>query len=150
MDFKKKIFVNRELSDAEVLFVKSTLNDLDLESYLQDCFIYICLYENGVLEISSVKDDYIYLVSKEFNITNKMAMQYLKNKTEIEQEVNKVLYWNGINNIKKYVPVVFDDGKSVSYANFNVYAEGVPEAVKTLNDMYFDDYMYLEDVDEEI
>lgn len=149
MDFKKKIFVNRELSDAEVLFVKSTLNNLDLESYLQDCFIYICLYENGVLEISSVKDDYIYLVSKEFNITNKMAMQYLKNRTEIEQELNKVLYWNGINNIKKYVPVVFDDGKSVRYANFNVYAEGVPEAVKALSDMYFDEYMYLEDVDEE-
>lgn len=150
MDFKKKIFVNRELSDAEVLFVKSTLKNIDLESYLKDCFIYVCLYENGVLEISSVKDDYIYLVSKEFNITNKMAMQYLKNRTEIEQEVNKVLYWNGINNIKKYIPVVFDDGKSVSYANFNVYAEGVPEAVKTLSDMYFDDYMYLEDVDEEI
>lgn len=149
MDFKKKIFVNRELSDAEVLFVKSTLKNIDLESYLQDCFIYVCLYENGVLEISSVKDDYIYLVSKEFNITNKMAMQYLKNRTEIEQELNRVLYWNGINNIKKYVPVVFDDGKSVSYANFNVYAEGVPEAVKTLSDMYFDDYMYLEDVDEE-
>jgi hypothetical protein len=148
MDFKKKIFVNRELSDAEVLFVKSTLKNMDLESYLQDCFIYVCLYENGVLEISSVKDDYIYLVSKEFNISNKMAMQYLKNRTEIEQELNKVLYWNGINNIKKYVPVVFDDGKSVSYANFNVYAEGVPEAVKTLSDMYFDDYMYLEDVDE--
>ena len=148
MDFKKKIFVNRELSDAEVLFVKSTLKNMDLESYLQDCFIYVCLYENGVLEISSVKDDYIYLVSKEFNISNKMAMQYLKNRTEIEQELNKVLYWNGINNIKKYVPVVSDDGKSVSYANFNVYAEGVPEAVKTLSDMYFDDYMYLEDVDE--
>jgi len=150
MDFKKKIFVNRELSDAEVLFVKTTLENIDLESYLQDCFIYVCLYENGVLEISSVKDDYIYLVSKEFNITNKMAMQYLKNRTEIEQEINRTLYWNGINNIKKYVPVVFDDGKSVSYADFNVYAEGVPEAVKTLNDMYFDDYMYLEDVDEEI
>jgi len=150
MDFKKKIFVNRELSDAEVLFVKSTLKNIDLESYLQDCFIYVCLYENGVLEISSVKDDYIYLVSKEFNINNKMAMQYLKNRTQIEQELNKVLYWNGINNIKKYVPVVFDDGKSVSYANFNVYAEGVPEAVKTLSDMYFDDYMYLEDVDEEV
>lgn len=150
MDFKKKIFVNRELSDAEVLFVKSTLKNIDLESYLKDCFIYVCLYENGVLEISSVKDDYIYLVSKEFNITNKMAMQYLKNRTEIEQELNRVLYWNGINNIKKYIPVVFDDGKSVSYANFNVYAEGVPEAVKTLSDMYFDDYMYLEDVDEEI
>jgi len=149
MDFKKKIFVNRELSDAELLFVKSTLKNIDLESYLQDCFIYVCLYENGILEISSVKDDYIYLVSKEFNITNKMAMQYLKNRTQIEQELNKVLYWNGINNIKKYVPVVFDDGKSVSYANFNVYAEGVPEAVKTLSDMYFDEYMYLEDVDEE-
>jgi hypothetical protein len=150
MDFKKKIFVNRELSDAEVLYVKSSLKNIDLESYLKDCFIYVCLYENGILEISSVKDDYIHLVSKEFNITNKMAMQYLRNRTEIEQELNKVLYWNGINNIKKYVPVVFDDGKSISYANLNVYAEGVPEAVKTLSDMYFDDYMYLEDVDDEV
>ena len=49
MDFKKKIFVNRELSDAEVLFVKSTLKNIDLESYLTDCFIYVCFYENGIL-----------------------------------------------------------------------------------------------------
>lgn len=150
MDFRNKIFVNRELTDEEVDLVKSTLESIDLESYLENSFIYVCLYDNGAIEISSVKDDYIYLISKEFNITNKMAIQYLKYKAEIEQELNKVLYWNGINNIKKYVPVVFDDGKNIEYADFNVYSEGVIEAVKTLNDMFFDNYMYLEDVDEEI
>lgn len=150
MDFRNKIFVNRELTDEEVDLVKSTLESIDLESYLENSFIYVCLYDSGAIEISSVKDDYIYLISKEFNITNKMAIQYLKYKAEIEQELNKVLYWNGINNIKKYVPVVFDDGKNIEYADFNVYSEGVIEAVKTLNDMFFDNYMYLEDVDEEI
>ena len=150
MDFRNKIFVNRELTDEEVDLVKSTLESIDLESYLENSFIYVCLYDNGAIEISSVKDDYIYVISKEFNITYKMAIQYLKYKAEIEQELNKVLYWNGINNIKKYVPVVFDDGKNIEYADFNVYSEGVIEAVKTLNDMFFDNYMYLEDVDEEI
>lgn len=147
MDFKDKIFVNKNLSEAELLFVKNALNNIDFMSYLEDSFIYVNLSDNGMLEISSVKDDYVYLVSKEFNITNKMSMQYLKHKIEIEQEINKLLYWNGINNMKKYVPVVFDNGKSVKYADLNIYAEDIPEAIKVLSDMYFEDYMYLEDVD---
>ena len=150
MNLRKKIFVNKELSDAETMFVKSVLKDIDLESYLKDSFIYVCVYENGILEISTVKDTYIKLVSEELNVSSKMAMQYLKHKVEIEQGLNKILYWCNINNIKKYVPVVRDNGVDVEYANFNVYAEGVPEAVKTLSDMYYDDYMYLEDVDEEV
>jgi 2-hydroxy-3-keto-5-methylthiopentenyl-1-phosphate phosphatase len=150
MNLRKKIFVNKELSDAETMFVKSVLKDIDLESYLKDSFIYVCVDENGILEISSVKDTYVKLVSEELNLSSKMAMQYLKHKVEIEQGLNKILYWCNINNIKKYVPVVRDNGVDVEYANFNVYAEGVPEAVKALSDMYYDDYMYLEDVDEEV
>lgn len=150
MNLRKKIFVNRELSDAEMMFVKRTLKEIDLEGYLKHSFMYICVYESGVLEISTVKDVYIELVSKELNVNNKMAMQYLKHKAEIEQSLNKILYWNNINGIKKYVPVIIDNGTNVEYADFNVYAEGIPEAVKALSDMYYDDYMYLEDVDEEL
>lgn len=150
MNLRKKIFVNKELSDAEMMFVKRTLKEIDLDGYLKDSFMYICVYENGVLEISTVKDTYIELVSEELNVSNKMAMQYLKHRAEIEQGLNKILYWCNINSIKKYVPVISDNGIDVEYADFNVYAEGVPEAVKALSDMYYDDYMYLEDVDEEI
>lgn len=150
MNLRKKIFVNRELSDAEMMFVKRTLKEIDLEGYLKHSFMYICVYESGVLEISTVKDVYIELVSKELNVNNKMAMQYLKHKAEIEQSLNKILYWNNINGIKKYVPVIIDNGTNVEYADFNVYAEGIPEAVKALSDMYYDNYMYLEDVDEEL
>jgi len=150
MNLRKKIFVNRELSDAEMMFVKRTLKEIDLEGYLKHSFMYICVYESGVLEISTVKDVYIELVSKELNVNNKMAMQYLKHKAEIEQSLNKILYWNNINGIKKYVPVIIDNGTNVEYADFNVYAEGIPEAVKALSDMYYDDYTYLEDVDEEL
>lgn len=150
MDFRKKIFVNKELNEAETMFVKSTLKNIDLEDYLKDSYIYVWVYDNGMLEVSSVRDEHVHIVAEDFKITNKMAIEYLKHRTRIEQSLNKVLYWNGINSIKKYVPVVFDDGKDKKYADMNVYAEDVPEAVKTLSDMYFDDYMYLSDVDEEI
>ena len=150
MDFRKKIFVNKELNEAETMFVKSTLKNIDLEDYLKDSYIYVWVYDNGMLEVSSVRDEHVHIVAEDFKITNKMAIEYLKHRTKIEQSLNKVLYWNGINSIKKYIPVVFDDGKDKKYADMNVYAEDVPEAVKTLSDMYFDDYMYLSDVDEEI
>ena len=150
MDFRKKIFVNKELNEAETMFVKSTLKNIDLEDYLKDSYIYVWVYDNGVLEVSSVRDEHVHIVAEDFKITNKMAIEYLKHRTRIEQSLNKMLYWKGINSIKKYVPVVFDDGKNKKYADMNIYAEDVPEAVKTLSDMYFDDYMYLSDVDEEI
>jgi hypothetical protein len=79
-----------------------------------------------------------------------MSMEYLRHKNKIEQNLNKVLYWNGINNIKKYVPVISNNGISVEYADINVYSSSVVQAIKALDDMLFDDYMYLEDVDEEI
>ena len=86
--------------------------------------------------------------SKEFFITNKMAVEYLRNKSKIEQKLNEVLYWNGINNLKKYIPVSLDDGKNKEYLDTPVYAENIIHAIKALDDMRIDNYMYLEDVDE--
>lgn len=150
MDYKKKLFVNKDLTDEELFFVKEALGKIDLEEYLQNSFVYVSVFSGGGLEIVSVKDDYVYLISKEFNINNKMSMEYLRHKNKIEQNLNKVLYWNGINNIKKYVPVISNNGISVEYADINVYSSSVVQAIKALDDMLFDDYMYLEDVDEEI
>jgi hypothetical protein len=150
MDHRKKLFVNKDLTDEELFFVKEALGRIDLEEYLQNSFVYVSVFPGGGLEIVSVKDDYVYLISKEFSINNKMSMEYLRHKNKIEQNLNEVLYWNGINNIKKYVPVISNNGIIIEYADINVYSSSVAEAVKALDNMLFDDYMYLEDVDEEI
>lgn len=150
MDYRKKIFVNRYLTDNEVALIKKTLYDIDFKSYLKDSFIYVNIYEDGILEIYSVEDNFVFLVSKEFNITNKMAVEYLKYKIEIEQELNEILYWNNINNLKKYIPVVSDKKDKKIYGNAVVYAENIKEAIKAMDDIYIDDYLYIVDVDEEI
>ncbi|MEN8835773.1 MAG: hypothetical protein ABF265_07085 [Polaribacter sp.] len=149
MNFKEKIFVNKRLDDLETKLVKSFLEKIDIQSYLEDYFVYIYLHEDSFLEIYSVENKHIQEISKEFNITNKMSMEYLKDKTEIEQELNEIFYWNGINNIKKYVPVLSDDNR-IEYADFNVYAEGIADAIRILNDFDFYEYIYINDVDEEI
>lgn len=150
MNFKEKIFVNKRLDDLETKLVKSFLEKIDIQSYLEDYFVYIYLHEDSFLEIYSVENKHIQEISKEFNITNKMSMEYLKDKTEIEQELNEILYWNGINNMKKYVPVISDDDNIIEYADFNVYAEGIADAIRILNDFDFYEYIYINDVDEEI
>lgn len=150
MNFKEKIFVNKRLDDLETKLVKSFLEKIDIQSYLKDYFVYIYLHEDSFLEIYSVENKHIQEISKEFNITNKMSMEYLKDKTEIEQELNEIFYWNGINNMKKYVPVLSDDDNIIEYADFNVYAEGIADAIRILNDLDFYEYIYINDVDEEI
>jgi hypothetical protein len=77
-----------------------------------------------------------------------MAVEYLRNKSKIEQALNEVLYWNGINDLKKYIPVSLDNGKTKKYLDTVVYAENIIQAIKNLDDMHIDNYMYLEDVDE--
>ena len=150
MDYKKKVFVNKELTDIELMFVKSMLQDINLEEYLAECFVYIDLSEDGAVEIISIADQHVYKTAKKYNITNKMAIQYIRHKTQINQEINELLYWTGINDIKKYVPVKSDESNKKEYMPINVYAQSMPEAIKTLTDMLYDDYTYLEDVDEEI
>jgi hypothetical protein len=147
MDFKKKIFINKDLTDTEVKFIKSMLQDINIEEYLEKCFVYIDLAEEGSLEIISIADEHVIATSEELNINYKMAMQYIRNRTTIEQTLNMLLYWNEINDIKKYVPVKEDELHQKEYAPLNVYANSVPQAIKALSDMYYDDYTYLEDVD---
>lgn len=150
MDLRKKLFVNKHLADVEVMFVKSVLDQMDIEEYLSEGFMYVDLNEFGDLEIITVKDEYVYLCSAELNVDNKMAMQFFKNRNEIENKTNELLYWCGINNLKKYIPVVSDENGNKKYAEMTVFAKGIPEAVRYLHEIYYDDYIYLEDVDEEV
>lgn len=150
MDYKKKVFVNKDLSDIELMFIKSMLEEINLEEYLVECFVYIDLSEDGAVEIISIADKHVLQVAKELGVSHKMAMQYIRHKEKINQALNKLLYWSDINDIKKYVPVKSDEFNKKKYMPINVYAKSMPEAIRTLTDMLYDDYTYLEDVDDEI
>jgi hypothetical protein len=150
MDFSKKIFVSRDVTDHEVYLVKEILHSIDFESYLSESFLYIDMRKDGGLEIISVDNEQVFLASKELRVSNKMAIEYLRYQTKIEQSINSVLYWAGINNMKKFVPVKEDDGNNKEYADMNVYAHSMPEALRYLDELYRGDFVYIEDVDEEI
>ena len=152
MDFPfDKLFINKEATDDEIIVIRQILRNLDIKKYLINSFLYLHIGDDGTIELLSFDNNYVYIASKELQVTNKMAVQYLKDRDKIDQEVNKMLYWAGLNNIKKYVPVISEDtletGTSKKYANFNVYASSIEHATIVATLMSKKDYLYMEDVD---
>lgn len=150
MDYKQKIFISEAPGEEHIELIKTILEAIDIEEYLSESFIYIELGGDGEIEIISIKDEFVFSTSKELNISNKMSIQYLRSRHEIDQSFNEFLYWSDVNGIKKYVPVLTDDKENKIYADINIYSENISEAIKELNEIDFNDYLYLEDVDEEI
>jgi len=149
---KKKIFINKDPEKKQLSVIKRILKQTDIKEQLRDFFIYVLISEEGGVEVLSFPNKFVYLASKELNVNNKMAIEYLIEKEDIDQRLNKTLYWCGINDIKKFVPVLseeIDEGVlNKKYANINVYAKNITEALwkmPVLSDLY---YLYLEDVDE--
>jgi len=149
---KKKIFINKDPEKKQLSVIKRILKQTDIKEQLRDFFIYVLISEEGDVEVLSFPNKFVYLASKELNVNNKMAIEYLIEKEDIDQRLNKTLYWCGINDIKKFVPVLseeIDEGVlNKKYANINVYAKNITEALwkmPVLSDLY---YLYLEDVDE--
>ena len=82
-----------------------------------------------------------------------MAIEYLIEKPEIDQEINQVLFNNNIGGFKKFKAVkkekITRKGVVRLYHDFDVYEGSVQEAEKTLLDIGFKDYLYLQDVSKE-
>ena len=137
MDYKQKIFISESPGEMQIDLIKTIFEAIDIEEYLSESFIYIELGDDGEIEIVSIEDEFVFSTSKELNISNKMSIQYLKSKHEIDQAFNEFLYWS-------------DDEDNKTYADINIYSKNVSEAIKELTEIEFNDYIYLEDVDEEI
>ena len=150
MDYKQKIFISESPGEMQIDLIKTIFEAIDIEEYLSESFIYIELGDDGEIEIVSIEDEFVFSTSKELNISNKMSIQYLKSKHEIDQAFNEFLYWSDVNKIKKYIPVLVDDEYNKTYADINIYSKNVSEAIKELDEIEFNEYLYLEDVDEEI
>ena len=150
MEYRKKIFINKKITYEESELIATLFLDLNLKDYLKDSFMYVELDAFGGIEIVTVKDDDVFNFADYLKVSNELAVIYVKNKNEIEQKLKETLYWTGINDLKKYVPVTSEIEGNKEYAKFNVYEQNVALAVKSLFDMKYDEFIYLEDVDEEI
>lgn len=154
MDVKKKIFINTNPSDENLDSLKPILKELNIKKELEDSFVYVKILKTGGLEVYSFKDSYVFIVSKELNVNNKMAVEYIMMMDEVDQKFNEACYWSGVNDIKKYVAVVSEkitaNGVIKEYSAEVIFSNSYVSAILYLSKKGFDDYIYLEDVDEEV
>jgi len=153
MDAKKKLFVSKVPSDEDLDIIKELIKTNDIKKYLSDSFIYIDMDEEDAIQVLRFKDTEVFRVMKEYYLLPKQAVQFIYHEIEIEQMIKELQYWSSIGDYKKYIPVIAEatmrSGMEKVYADFAIYAKDTVEAGITLNDMHFDEYLYLEDVDEE-
>ena len=101
----EKFYTSREPLDDELILISKVLTTIDLTGVLKDGFIYILMKKRGDFEVLSFQNEYVFLASKELQVDNKMAIEYLIEKPEIDQEINKVLFENNIGGFKKFKAV---------------------------------------------
>lgn len=152
MDNRYKIFLSRIPSDDEIESLKSILLSKKINEYLKESYIYIYFDDEEGLHLYSFQDESVHLVSADYNISPKQAVEMIFNKVDIEQAVKELLYWSNIDSYKKFVPVIAEakmkNKTQKLYAEFPIYARDFVEAQITLDEMDFEEYLYLEDVDE--
>tara|TARA_R110001606_G_C15295591_1_gene642017 strand:+ start:451 stop:909 length:459 start_codon:yes stop_codon:yes gene_type:complete len=151
MKGRNKIFISEDPSDDHLDHIKELLKEIDVEEYLRHSFVYVNIFEGGGVEVLSFKDEHVFIASKELNVNNKMAIEYLIMSDDIKQKFNELCYWQGINNIKKFVIVVSEvktkNDIIKKYASDVVYSQTYVGAVMNCIDKGLEDYLYLEDVD---
>ena len=149
----EKFYTSRDPLDEELILISEVLTKIDLTGVLKNGFIYILMRKQGDFEILSFENEYVFLASKELQVNNKMAIEYLIEKPEIDQEINQVLFDNNIGGFKKFKAVkkekITRKGVVRLYHDFDVYEGSVQEAEKILLDIGFKDYLYLQDVSKE-
>lgn len=152
MEERRKIFLSRMPLDEEIDELKEIVRSKKIKDHLKDSYIYIYFHEDDGVDVLAFKEKYINPMAADYNISPKQAVELLYNKIDIEQSVKELLYWCGIDSYRKFLPVIAEakmkSGMEKVYADFAVYAKDDVDAAITLNEMQFDEYLYLEDVDE--
>ncbi len=151
MNIEDKFYCSREPDDTEIIVIKNLLKKIDLKGYLNDNFIYVLLEEDeGGFEILSFENDYVFIASKELNVPNKMAIEYLIDKVEIDQAYNELLFDTKIGAFKKYKTITKEKltrkGLMRQYSNYDIYASSKKEATQILNKIGVFNYLSIEDV----
>lgn len=153
MDESKKLFVSREPNDDEITLIRDLIIEHDIKERLKENFVYIILNGEQSVEVISVPDGSVVKTAKEYYINHKQAIQLIYDEPEIDQDIKELQYWSNIGGYKKYVAVIAEakmkGGMEKVYADFAIYAKDIVEAGITMTEFNFEEYLYLEDVDEE-
>ena len=148
----EKIFINKEPNDDDLDVIKELLKKHDLKKYIPHSFIYINITDEETIEILKFPDGAVYKIMKEYSLQAKQAVQMIYYDIEIVPSVKELQYWSSINEYRKYIPVVAEatmkSGVEKVYADFAIYAKDLEQACMNLIEMDFEEYLYLEDVDE--
>lgn len=152
MDPKKKVFANRDLNEYELEMIALVFKQNDLEQYLEDSHIFIYVEEDGTeIDIMRYPDETVAKNREELILTTKQTLEYLYSKDMIDQEVAEMLYWAGIDDYKKYVPVIEykerRGKKEKVYADYYFFAKSDYDAADFMNRNAYFDYLFVEDVD---
>jgi len=88
----------QEFMYYEFLSASEVLDNLD------DHYMYVNLISQGETYVSYFKDSQVQRLVERESMTIKDAVLYLHDSFGFFQEFRELLYWNGINSLKKYVP----------------------------------------------
>jgi len=119
---------------------------------LDDHYMYVHLVSHGETYISYYKDGKVKrLVNKE-EMTIMEAVKYLHHSFGFFQELRELLYWNGINSFKKYVPCTGEirtvDGIEPVTEDECVFAKNEEEAKDLFKQSGVKGILYVIDIDE--
>jgi hypothetical protein len=152
---KDKIMFSKDLTEDQIdLFVK----------YLKEVKVYDRLYYNymyvEIIDLPSkstvmyrmIKNSKIHNLCKKYYLTVQEAILYCFDSFEFFQELRETLYWNNINDLKKYVPCTGEiktiDGIEPVLENDYLIARNSTEAKVLFESIGYDNLMYVIDVDE--
>tara|TARA_R110000803_G_scaffold25234_1_gene60279 strand:+ start:8720 stop:9184 length:465 start_codon:yes stop_codon:yes gene_type:complete len=153
MEPSEKIFVNKEPNDDDLEIIINLIQTHDIKKYIPDSYVYIQINEGEDIEVLRFPDKAVHGIIKEYKLKAKQAVQFIYHELDIEQSIKELQYWSDVNVYRKYIPVIAEAqmkrGMEKVYADFAIYAKDQKEAFLILGSMDFDEYLYLEDVDEE-
>jgi hypothetical protein len=148
MDWRSKIFTNKKMTDEEFLVVQSVFEDDTFNTLLKTHFMYVFFDDKGYIRFLSIDNKSVQNICEDFSFSKKEAVEYIYMKDQIDQDLAELLYWAGIDNYKKYVPVInIQKNGERMYADYYLFAKNEIDANEYLYRNGYFDYMYLEDVD---
>ena len=145
----EKIVTNRKMTPEEALTIEAVFMEDSFANVLKSHFMYIYFDEKGYIRFLSIQDSIVDEVSEKYCLSNREAVEFLYIQDDIDQELGEMLYWTGIDNYKKYVPVVHinESNGEREYAEYFLFAKNEIDANEYLYRNGYFDYIFLEDVD---
>ena len=112
-----KIIIEKQLTTEQGLAVYDTLKAL-IDSTDYDCYYYVDII-NFQIRVDSVRAEQVEWYAKQLKCTEKEAMTCLSLYPGFLYDLNSILYFSGINDLRRFEAQVSED----PIENFNTYQE---------------------------